>query len=928
MISTALLTPKTQQYLQTLEASEDWDEVIRQCKLKVARQEIGIESKAAYYALMGKALVNLGKDEAAVAAYTESLARSPHKGENHYALGILYARIDKPARAICHYQKALQLQPDWAQVIFKLGNLFHRLGYSVQAYENYQRALVVDPNHVDTHVAIGVIHEQRREPRLAIKHYQQAAYLQPKRAEARRGVGRVLTKMEAYDAAVDVYQHMLRDIPNDAQAYSSLGQALLAKGDTQRAITAYRQAITIDNTLVTAHRNLGRLWQRYQDLEGATKCFEQALKKLPNSLPILSDYADVLMTKGDWETLIDSLRISVHHQPEWIASYCNRTVQLSDKDLLFRVQRTCGRFLIALQQAKSEQSTAILKERLGQIYEYMGDLSIACDAPERAEQCYRAALSIMPYALNVYVGLGDCLESQGRLAAATAVYQAGLLQKEQMPTDEVRKQMDNLPASAMTVADWQLQLERRWKTMLAQASASSTESPLSQCKLEDSCVRGAYPTVAAWLAKQAEEEKLDGEKLSREENADTKEDNLKKASAVRLAQANSRSHQCGGITCPTCMSWLIQKFSPVQVGKQSFRCSPMIEDVPTPSTFTVTIPNGSTWVAPQKNAWDVCNEVAVLTSDGFLIGDLSRAYPWYLPECDRYQTVDHSLLRRQSLLPNAKKIAGKVAVLSGLSGHIYYHWMFDVLPRIAILNQSLVEQNQTLEDIDFFVVNNFSKAFQKETLETLGIPIEKVIASDLVPHIQAQQLVVPSFAGHLDWVPMRSLTFLRNGFLKKPAALRQLVFSETSQTDRRKSKRLYITRKRAKYRYIFNEADVVKMLAQFGFVSVALETLSVAEQIELFSQAEVIVAPHGSGLTNLAFCQAGTTVIECFSPNYIRTDYWMISEYLKLQHYYLVGESLECRPLRQLMYPSGLTEDFSVDVGELRSLLRTAGVTA
>ena len=104
-------------------------------------------------------------------------------------------------------------------------------------------------------------------------------------------------------------------------------------------------------------------------------------------------------------------------------------------------------------------------------------------------------------------------------------------------------------------------------------------------------------------------------------------------------------------------------------------------------------------------------------------------------------------------------------------------------------------------------------------------------------------------------------------------------------------------------------------------MSVALETLSVAQQMTLFSQAEAIVGAHGSGLANLVFCSPGTAVVEMFSPNYLRTDYWMISQYLQLHHYNLGGESFPFHPLRQLMYTSGLTEDFSIDLTALRSLL-------
>ena len=133
---------------------------------------------------------------------------------------------------------------------------------------------------------------------------------------------------------------------------------------------------------------------------------------------------------------------------------------------------------------------------------------------------------------------------------------------------------------------------------------------------------------------------------------------------------------------------------------------------------------------------------------------------------------------------------------------------------------------------------------------------------------------------------------------------------------------MYVTRSRANYRHGLNEDAVIDLLNRFGFEQIALETLTVAQQVQLFSAAAIIVGAHGSGLSNLAFCTAGTTVVEFFSPGYLRTDYWMISEALGLHHYYLMGEKFAFAPLRQLMYPSGLTEDILVDVEALKRMMQ------
>ena len=256
---------------------------------------------------------------------------------------------------------------------------------------------------------------------------------------------------------------------------------------------------------------------------------------------------------------------------------------------------------------------------------------------------------------------------------------------------------------------------------------------------------------------------------------------------------------------------------------------------------------------------------------------------------------------------------GTVAVFSALSGHIYYHWMIDVLPRIGLLRASGLE----LDRIDGFAINSLSAPFQRETLDILGIPADKCIESDRHPHIQAQQLVVPSFPGYLDWVPRGTIEFLRQTFLGD----RDLSLPKDGG-----SRRIYISRAKAQYRQLLNEAEAIALLETFGFESVCLEDLSVIAQAQLFASAEAIVAPHGGGLTNLVFCQPNTTVVELFSPNYVRTDYWMISQQLQLQHYYILGQDFHCHYLLQLMHQNSLTEDIWINIDSLRAALQIAGL--
>ena len=79
--------------------------------------------------------------------------------------------------------------------------------------------------------------------------------------------------------------------------------------------------------------------------------------------------------------------------------------------------------------------------------------------------------------------------------------------------------------------------------------------------------------------------------------------------------------------------------------------------------------------------------------------------------------------------------------------------------------------------------------------------------------------------------------------------------------------KLYISRQNCSYRNLINENDIIKKLNKKGFQTIDLKALSIDEQINLFSSAEIIISPTGSALANIIFCDQGTKIIE-LSPKY------------------------------------------------------------
>ncbi|MBW4651340.1 MAG: glycosyltransferase family 61 protein [Kastovskya adunca ATA6-11-RM4] len=315
-----------------------------------------------------------------------------------------------------------------------------------------------------------------------------------------------------------------------------------------------------------------------------------------------------------------------------------------------------------------------------------------------------------------------------------------------------------------------------------------------------------------------------------------------------------------------------------------------------PASFVVMVPKGRAWV----NRGNVVDSSAIVATNDRVLSDVSLEFG--------RTGYNHSIFT-QWKLPPVHYVPGTVAALSSAKANIYFHWMTDVLPKIELLRLS----GLPVDRIDKFIVNGYNSPFQKETLATLGIYKNKVIESCKEHHVKADQLLVPSLPSLPGNVPQWVCDFLRKNFL----------YSQESQKSAT-PERIYISRGKASYRRIINEPEVFNCLDKLGFQAVALETLSIAEQALLFASAKVVVAPHGAGLTNLVFCQPGTTVVEFFSPKYVNVCYYAMSDLLGLNYYYLIGEG---QNPPEGIDPHLAGEDILVKLESLSSLLKLASVS-
>ncbi|HRF25101.1 MAG TPA: glycosyltransferase family 61 protein, partial [Chitinophagaceae bacterium] len=282
-------------------------------------------------------------------------------------------------------------------------------------------------------------------------------------------------------------------------------------------------------------------------------------------------------------------------------------------------------------------------------------------------------------------------------------------------------------------------------------------------------------------------------------------------------------------------------------------------------TFIAELADGRVWGA----------NGAVITSDDYLLEDVSREFGKYGGVFGKA----HSVFGRMRL-GKIEYYNRNVAVLSTVGCNNYYHWMIDVLPRIAILEEAGIK-----EQIDFFIIDYSGLPFQKESLLKAGISMQKIIRSNdyWKFHIQAKKLFVPSLPSELSSVNGWQINWLRN------------IFSASINKTGINQSKIYVSRKKADNRKLLNEDELIVYLRGNGFIVHYPENHSIEKNASVFASAEVIVSLHGAGNTNWVFAAKGVNIIEIFPPKQIYPNYWYIAALLNHRYAYIIngGERLQ-----------------------------------
>ena len=204
------------------------------------------------------------------------------------------------------------------------------------------------------------------------------------------------------------------------------------------------------------------------------------------------------------------------------------------------------------------------------------------------------------------------------------------------------------------------------------------------------------------------------------------------------------------------------------------------------------------------------------------------------------------------------------------SGSNVGHWVMD-----GVLRLSVLEASGRAGDAKLILPNVDARWTQP--VEALGYGPDRY-AGLREGHWEVDELLVPSFLAP-------------SGFLR-PWAVRWFRERLGVEGKPRGSRRLWISRGRARFRRLQNEEEILALLSREGFEKVELERLSFREQVDLLSQAGAVAGPHGAGMTDLLFAPRGIRVLEFFPPGFVNPVFYSMANSVDQEYYYLTGYSL------------------------------------
>lgn len=235
----------------------------------------------------------------------------------------------------------------------------------------------------------------------------------------------------------------------------------------------------------------------------------------------------------------------------------------------------------------------------------------------------------------------------------------------------------------------------------------------------------------------------------------------------------------------------------------------------------------------------------------------------------------------------------------------YWHWHAQSLP--AILHAL-----ETVPAGDIHRVSILSgqlTSWQRDGLAALGLSPDQVLELPRGQTVHLDRLL------YSDLLSSRQVFGQNRARERTAAMLRRAALGASAASEAIPGPRLYISRRDSGRRPLTNEPELSDELMRVGFAPVTNTDSTLMEQIRMYHAADIVVAPHGAGSTNLLFMQPGSSFVELQQASHVNAGPLSL------------GKTSALVPYAEVFSDDGrgqATEGWTVDVERALSLVDTA----
>ncbi|GBR43748.1 glycosyltransferase family 61 protein [Neokomagataea thailandica] len=189
-----------------------------------------------------------------------------------------------------------------------------------------------------------------------------------------------------------------------------------------------------------------------------------------------------------------------------------------------------------------------------------------------------------------------------------------------------------------------------------------------------------------------------------------------------------------------------------------------------------------------------------------------------------------------------------VVILCGPAYQIYGHWLVDFLPRLLLLR----EAGYALDSLKYLLPHNLL-GFSWTWLEFLGIPRDNIRTYDVVrDRCHIKRAIIPTcIRGNSRATPILGKIF------------QDICTTQLGVNPSTPHRKIFVSRALwgNTSRQLANQDYVESFVQELGFEIIHPENLSIAEQIQTFSSARIIMGEYGSGMHNSVLAPPGCEII-------------------------------------------------------------------